>query len=220
MGELNAVLQGITTDLGILQGRDGGINVLHANLNLNGHRLINVARSVADTDALTRGEAVSNGLFRRNAGDAHIATAPIVAQSGIKVPVAVVGTDAVPLSQAQGTFLGAGGGTVAAFGLSQTTATALTANANDYTPVGGAAFRMSATIPVNVTGFAARSDGSIVLLVNVGANAITLTHEDIASVAANRFHFPAALNVVLATDAAILLWYDTPSSRWRDIAKV
>lgn len=78
--------------------------------------------------------------------------------------------------------------------------TALVANTNDWAPTGLATatrVRVSASTPVNLTGLLAQSDGDYKILENVGTNNITLTANDAASAAANRF-FSAAADYVAA----------------------
>ena len=53
-------------------------------------------------------------------------------------------------------------------------------------------------------------------VINVGTtNTISLSYQDVGSDAANRFLFPAATNRTLAAEEAVVLVYDTVSSRWR-----
>lgn len=59
--------------------------------------------------------------------------------------------------------------------------------------------------------------GRFAVLINVGANAITLANEGTGT-AANRVLCPSATDFDIEVAAAVVLWYDTTSSRWRVIA--
>lgn len=99
---------------------------------------------------------------------------------------------------------------------------ALAASQNDYSPTNLAVattLRLDASAPVNVTGIALGASGRVLAVVNVStANAITLTHEDAASTAANRLLLPSGANLTLPPNGAALLVYDATSSRWRVLA--
>lgn len=97
----------------------------------------------------------------------------------------------------------------------------LTANANDYdAPVNGAAqqgewldadiVRLDASMAVNITGFV--PSDTIRVLVNVSAFTITLTHQDVASVAANRTAIAGGGNLAVPPDGTATLWYDHTSN--------
>jgi hypothetical protein len=99
----------------------------------------------------------------------------------------------------------------------------ITASQNDYNPTDLA----NANIlrldtdggSYNITGLEATgvNDGRLITLVNVDSVGIlTLTSEDAASSAANRFSFNA--NKVINIGEAVTLWYDGTSSRWRPIS--
>lgn len=234
ISQLNLILEAIGTQLGILQARDEQQPKYHAPLDLNGQRLINVGRSQQDADAITRVELAERGLFSRRTGDPHTATEVIVAPKGIKAALVAAPGFAVTFDQftqqilaittGDTSFSGKKtfGGSTAFSGSTSfpaTTPAAIAANTNNYNPGTGTAFRLSATAPFNVTGIVAGGDGQLMLLFNIGANQITLTNEDAASTAANRFHFSTGANVPLAADAAIALWYDLTTARWRDWSK-
>jgi len=100
---------------------------------------------------------------------------------------------------------------------------ALAGNVNDYNPtsLSVASVIRQATgggVNRNITGLAGGADGRVVVLMNlsdVAAETITLTHEDAASAAANRFHLPDLANRVIARSSSVTLWYDSTISRWR-----
>jgi hypothetical protein len=109
-----------------------------------------------------------------------------------------------------------------AFALTVTlTPSALTADTNNYTPTGLAAaaiVRLSSTGSVNLTGLQSVTGTSTLrLLVNAGANNITLTHADASSAAGNRWRCPGAANLVLSLGRAVWIWYDTTSAVWQVI---
>lgn len=95
----------------------------------------------------------------------------------------------------------------------------ITSNQNNYAPTGhdnAFTFRLSSDAVRNISGLAGGVNGRIVILDNVGANAIQLTHEDAGSTAANRFTFNSGqAPVVLSAGEAMMLKYDGTSSRWR-----
>jgi hypothetical protein len=96
--------------------------------------------------------------------------------------------------------------------------TSLAANVNDYAPPGFATasvLRMTAGGLYNVTGLAGGSNGRVIAIYNIGTNPITLTNEDAASLAANRFSVGA--NVSLGGSQGLTLIYDATAQRWRMI---
>jgi hypothetical protein len=96
------------------------------------------------------------------------------------------------------------------------TPTALSGNTDNWNPTDLASarcVRVSASGAYNLTGIAAQSEGVELLLMNVGANTITLKH-DVTSTAANRFYFAGAADVTLTQYRALLLRYDGTMDRW------
>lgn len=98
---------------------------------------------------------------------------------------------------------------------------ALAASQNDYNPTSlstSSVIRQDAAAAVNITGLAGGADGRVIQIINISttaANTITLTHENIASLAANRFNFRSASNIVIPARGSVTLIYDSTSSRWR-----
>jgi hypothetical protein len=92
-------------------------------------------------------------------------------------------------------------------------------NTNDYSPTGlGTAtiIRLQGNATTSVlTGIAAQSSARRILLVNVSTNAITLSNQNASSTAANRFACPNAANYSLQQQAAVEIFYDSTTSRWR-----
>ncbi len=92
---------------------------------------------------------------------------------------------------------------------------------NDWNPTGLSScsvIRATATAGVptlHVTGLAAQSDGTRLLLFNVGATfPIALDQESASSSAVNRFAL-GQLTIILAPNEGADLWYDGISQRWR-----
>lgn len=94
----------------------------------------------------------------------------------------------------------------------------ITANENDYAPTGFATastLRLDTDASHNITGLAGGADGRVIVIHNVGSNAIVLTNEDAASTDANRFLFGG--DFTIAASNSVTLRYDATSSRWRMI---
>jgi hypothetical protein len=89
------------------------------------------------------------------------------------------------------------------------------ANQNDYAIGSGDIFRISSDAARTITGIVAGTSGATILLVNVGSFAITLSHQSSSSTAANRLIVPWAGDCVIAASAAVSLYYDGTTSRWR-----
>jgi len=98
--------------------------------------------------------------------------------------------------------------------------TQLAANTDNWNPTGLATacvIRADLSADWNLTGIvppAATGQRTFVLLANVSTHTLTLKH-DTTSTAANRFYCPGDLDVPLAKDTAVLLWYDLTTLRWR-----
>lgn len=96
----------------------------------------------------------------------------------------------------------------------------ITANQNDWNPTGFSTCNVvrcevDAT-PRTVTGMVPPSDnGHLRFFFNSGSNSLTFTHQDAASVAANRVICPSAASLVLGTNDGVIGWYDSASNRWR-----
>lgn len=100
------------------------------------------------------------------------------------------------------------------------TPTALAANTDNWNPTdlaNATIIRVSASSTYNLTGIVAPATNRVLVLVNVGANTITLINNN-TSTAANRFQFGTAGNISLAAEDSVILWYDLASARWRGIA--
>lgn len=102
------------------------------------------------------------------------------------------------------------------------TPAALAANTNNYAPAGldvSSVVRLSSAIGgVNLTGITGGTDGRLLMLQNVGANTVTITHEDALSTAANRFSLRGAASMVLTASKSVTIQYDGTAARWRMLA--
>jgi hypothetical protein len=92
----------------------------------------------------------------------------------------------------------------------------ITANQNDYAqPETPGRWRLSTDAARDITGIAYSADGESIYIVNVGANNLTLKHQNAGSRAENRLICTAAADIVLAANEAALGWYDEITLRWR-----
>lgn len=93
----------------------------------------------------------------------------------------------------------------------------ITANQNDYNPTGlstASVLRLSTDADRTITGLAGGADGRVIALMNVGSFPITLSNQDTGSITAgNRFLF--GFSIALLPNRAMVIWYDSTSSRWR-----
>lgn len=89
-------------------------------------------------------------------------------------------------------------------------------NNNDYAGVGNSSFaRLSADgAGSTLTGVTGGADGRELIIVNL-ANTLTITHQDAASSAANRFITTAGASIALGADDMVTFIYDSTTARWR-----
>lgn len=99
------------------------------------------------------------------------------------------------------------------------TPAAIVASQDNYAPTGYATagvWRLSSTGAVNVTGLypsgSPATDGAVILVENVGANAITLKDQNAGSAAANRFAF--GQDISLTQYQSLALRYDGTLQKW------
>ena len=101
----------------------------------------------------------------------------------------------------------------------------LVADVNNYQGQGASIFqrgvvRVTAAANRTITGFdvaiSQTSDELFVLNVGTVGN-VTLAHQDVLSLAANRMISPTGANLVLAPNQSAHLWYDLSTARWRII---
>lgn len=94
----------------------------------------------------------------------------------------------------------------------------ITANQNDYNPTNlatASVLRLNTDASRDITGLQGGADGRIIFIHNIGAQNIVLKDESASSSAANRFALTADLT--MTPDMAVLLQYDSTSTRWRTI---
>lgn len=68
-----------------------------------------------------------------------------------------------------------------------------------------------------LTGLSLGFEGRLLRIFNVGTDLLTLKHEDVGSVAENRFKMWTGLDRVLNPDDAVTLLYDGAAERWREV---
>lgn len=91
----------------------------------------------------------------------------------------------------------------------------------DFNPTGlsGAhVMRLTCNDVVELSGIVPIADGAVLHIFRVDTdpdNLLTLTHEDTASSAANRFILPGGASISVSLHGSISLWYDGTSNRWR-----
>lgn len=95
----------------------------------------------------------------------------------------------------------------------------LTANTDNWNPTNlsdASVIRVSTDASRDLTGITAPSPAAPrwIILINVGSFNLVLRH-DATSTAANRFYCPDNADYTLAQGCAVLLWYDSTSTRWR-----
>ncbi len=90
---------------------------------------------------------------------------------------------------------------------------------NDYSPAGLAAtgrVRQATDAGASqLSGLIGLSDGSLVTFENLGPGALVILHENVGSVAGNRFTCPGGLSLVVEPGGSLGLLYDSTSLRWR-----
>lgn len=97
---------------------------------------------------------------------------------------------------------------------------ALGATEDDYGPAGmedASRLRLTSTGATDLSGILARTDGDTLWLTNLGSEVITLTHDDSASAAANRFSLPTAYQaggLGLGQFDSVILVYDGTLATW------
>ena len=92
----------------------------------------------------------------------------------------------------------------------------ITADQNDYDPTGlanAAVLRLSTDASRNLTGLAGGATGRVIVIENIGSNALVLKDDSSSSIAANRIALSADLT--LRGDQSVILQYDGTSARWR-----
>lgn len=93
----------------------------------------------------------------------------------------------------------------------------ITTNQNDYSPAGlvdAVVLVLTSSGAVNITGIATGIAGRKLWIYNGGAQNITLTNQDVLSVAGNRIIGRGAANTTLTAATAAELYYSPSLSRW------
>ena len=94
----------------------------------------------------------------------------------------------------------------------------ITGNQNDYVLGDGVVFKISSDAARNITGFVVEiPDGHHKILINSGGFAITIQHQNIGSVAANRVICLSGADTVVAINGSFEIWHDPTDNRWRQI---
>jgi hypothetical protein len=92
---------------------------------------------------------------------------------------------------------------------------------NDYgaLPNTASVARVSASAPgASITGLTGGASGRVAIVINVGTvDSIEIVHDSVGSIAANRILLAGSANLNLAPNSSLILWWDTASSRWRNI---
>lgn len=91
----------------------------------------------------------------------------------------------------------------------------IAASTNNYAPGVGLWQRWNASTPVNVTGMVAGQAGERRTIANVGSSTITLTNQDAASTAANRWLTTTGADIALAANRMAWAIYDATTAAWR-----
>lgn len=86
-----------------------------------------------------------------------------------------------------------------------------------FNTTGATVFRSFRYDPA-LTGVGSIFHGKVLVFINVGANTLTLNHEDGAGTSDWRFTLKGAANLALAAGQVAILWYDGTSTRWRVLA--
>lgn len=92
---------------------------------------------------------------------------------------------------------------------------------NNYSPTGiqyTSRLRLTSLGTTTLTGILAQSHGDTLWLTNLASTALTLSHSDAGSLAANRFLCPNAVSAVLPQYGTALLVYDNTLTSWIVIA--
>ncbi len=91
------------------------------------------------------------------------------------------------------------------------------ATSANYKIVEGNVIRISTSNTMTLTGIAVKLPNKEIVMVNIGTGVISLKSQGTESSASYRFAL--ASNYQLSQNAAISLWYDLTSARWRGIGR-
>jgi len=96
----------------------------------------------------------------------------------------------------------------------------VTGNINNWSPTGWASnamFRVTPSAAWTITGAVAVNSSRRTIFNVSSSNTLTLAHQSASSTATNRFICPGNTDYVIQPNAAVDIWYDTASQRWRVI---
>lgn len=95
----------------------------------------------------------------------------------------------------------------------------LTSSTDNYSPTDWASkknFVISASTPINITGFLAGEDWEEKrIVIAEGSSAITFTNDDSSSIEANQMYCHLNANIVGAAKDIFVMVYDPTSTKWR-----
>lgn len=135
-------------------------------------------------------------------------------------PVADSATDTLTFTSTGGTVTITGDATTdtinfeaAAAGASDAAWTNIVTTLNNDVPIGTKAFRIAASGTI-ITGVAAQSDGTEIIIHNASNASANLSHNNSGSTAVNRFSNPGSSNISLFPGQAVRYKYSTAVSRW------
>ncbi len=105
-----------------------------------------------------------------------------------------------------------------AISLTPATSSTISGNYNGFDfGVASTIIRMNVTLTSGLQGIIAKHSGMIYKFVNVGTQSVTFEHEDGTAAAANRILTSTSADIVVGVNDSITLFYDTTSSRWRQL---
>lgn len=96
----------------------------------------------------------------------------------------------------------------------------VTGNINNWSPTdwaNRAMIRVTPSAAWTITGAVAVNSSRRTIFNVSSSNTLTLAHQSTSSIAANRFVCPGNTDYVIQPNAAVDIWYDTVSQRWRVI---
>lgn len=91
------------------------------------------------------------------------------------------------------------------------TITALT-----YAPL----IKITGASTTTIQGIASGADGKKIIIHNASSGTLTIANEDAGATASNRLTLPGGLNLLIQTDKSAEFFYDSTSSRWRQVSSI
>ena len=228
--QLNDILARISAELGNIQGFDGATPTFYGSFDLRGNRICKVGLTRDEDDLPSRRELRDRSVYL-DANGMISAKKKLNAPLGIKSRIAKERDEVPTLEQTILLAQGGAGGTVtlssaqtitglktfsAGMALSADTPAQITSDQNNYAIGSNIVQRLSADAPRVITGFVA-SSGALKIICNVGSNTISIDHDSSSSDVANRIYMQAGTALSLTADQSAIFWYDTTTTRWRQI---